>query len=74
MNGETKVALVTGASSGIGAAIARELGGAGYAVMAALVAYLTSDAAGFITGAAISIDGGVRARNDAVRHLWEISA
>lgn len=46
-----KIALVTGASRGIGAEIARE--------MAGTVLYLVSDAASYTTGECIVVDGGV---------------
>ena len=55
---EDKVAIITGASRGIGAAAAHGFAAAGAAVVPATAVWLCSDQASFITGATIPTDGG----------------
>ena len=53
-----KVGIVTGASSGIGEAIALELVAEGAEEVASLVALVASPLGGFINGASLRVDGG----------------
>lgn len=48
---------MTGAAGGIGRATALRLAAEGARILAAAVAYLASDEARFVNGAALSIDG-----------------
>jgi NAD(P)-dependent dehydrogenase (short-subunit alcohol dehydrogenase family) len=60
---ESKVVVVTGGSSGIGWSAAERVAAEGAAdEIAAFVAFLLSDEAAFISGAALPIDGGFTAQ------------
>ena len=68
-NMDSKVAVITGASSGISRATAKEFAGAKVAlaarreeVAADAVLWLCSDTSSFVTGTALPIDGGMTAR------------